>query len=132
MTDAIQKVHNAPPGKPERYSTEEMCEALMKAKGLVTVAARQLGCHPKTVRRYIDNHPTVAEAKTEAREGILDMAEARLFQAIDKGEPWAISSILRTLGKDRGYVERVEQDQRGHVEHYIVNIGGDDSSTGTS
>jgi len=132
MTDAIQKIHNIPPGKPERYTTEEVCEALMKAKGLVSVAARQLGCAPRTVRAYVDRHPTVAEAKREAREGILDMAEARLFQAIDKGEPWAISSILRTLGKDRGYVERVEQDNRGHVDHYIVNIGSDDSSTGTS
>lgn len=105
---ALANAHNVPPGKPERYTTDEVCDALMKAKGLVSVAARQLGCDAKTVRRYIERHPTVAQAKVEARESILDMAEGRLFQAIDKGEPWAISSILRTLGKERGYVERSE------------------------
>lgn len=132
MTDALVKAEKYIPTNTERYTAEQMVDALLKAKGLVSVAAKMLGCTPRTVHAYINRYATVAQAKTEAREGILDMAEARLFQAIDKGEPWAISSILRTLGKERGYVERTEQDHRGSVDHFIVNIGGDDSSTGTS
>ena len=36
-----------------------------------------------------------------------------VYQAIIAGEPWAVQFRLRTKGKGRGYVERVEQDIRG-------------------
>lgn len=39
----------------------------------------------------------------------------RLFQAIEDREPWAIAMVVKTLGKDRGYVERTEQALSGHV-----------------
>jgi hypothetical protein len=37
----------------------------------------------------------------------------KLYQAIIAGEPWAVQFRLRTKGKGRGYVERIEQDLRG-------------------
>lgn len=110
----VQKSPKSPPTKPERYTADQVAEALIKARGLVTAAARILECDPSTVRHYIKRYATVAAALTEARAGILDMTEARLFQAIDKGEPWAIALTLRTIGKDRGYVEKQE------VQHTIT------------
>ena len=39
----------------------------------------------------------------------MDTAEDRLGLAVEAGAPWAITFVLRTIGKDRGYVERSEQ-----------------------
>lgn len=112
MTSALSPVEK---GTNEKYTAQQVADALLAAKGLVTVAARTLHCDPKTVDNYAKRYVMVREAKQQAREGILDMTEARLFQAIDKGEPWAIAMMLRTLGKDRGYVERTETDVRGKL-----------------
>jgi hypothetical protein len=48
------------------------------------------------------------------------MAEAKLMQAVDKGEQWAITMILRTLGRERGYVERQEVSNVTTVRLQIV------------
>ena len=47
-----------------------MIDALIRAKGKPTVAARILGCDYKTVKRYIDNYPTVADARSEQHEAL--------------------------------------------------------------
>lgn len=103
-------VPNVPPIKQPEFTAEQMIDAIKSARGLITVAAARLGCSPKTVHRYIDKYPTVAAAKKEAREGILDMTEARLYHAANDGEQWAVTFLLKNLGKDRGYVERSQID----------------------
>ena len=42
-----------------------------------------------------------------------DAAEMVLYKAIMAGEPWAVQFRLRTKGKGRGYVERVQQEISG-------------------
>jgi len=115
----------------EKFTAEQVADACHKAKGLVTVAARQLNCDPMTIRNYAKRYASVRDALKEAREGIIDLSEARLFQAIDRGEPWAISLILKTVGKDRGYVESIDQNIKGSVGHYIIDIGPSDDSSAT-
>lgn len=105
---------NRPPIKQERYTAEQVRDALIKSRGLVTVAARTLECNPHTIRAYIAKYPTVAAALKEAREGILDMTEARLFQAANEGEQWAVTFLLKNIGKDRGYMEKQQ------IEHTIT------------
>ena len=39
---------------------------------------------------------------------MVDLAEQKLWESIQHGEPWGITLCLKTLGKDRGYVERQE------------------------
>ena len=39
---------------------------------------------------------------------MIDTAELKLWQSIQNGEAWGITLCLKTLGKDRGYVERQE------------------------
>src|SRR5262245_30739542 len=101
--------------RPRRYSQHEVAEALRANRGLVTLAARRLGCSRRTIANYVDRCPGVAEALTEAREAQLDVAEARLFQAIDEGELAAITFYLRTVGRHRGYSERHEVAVDGKV-----------------
>jgi hypothetical protein len=50
----------------------------------------------------------VRPSPKEERGQMVDLAEAKLFEAVREGRPWAITSLLRRLGKDRGYTERAE------------------------
>jgi hypothetical protein len=40
----------------------------------------------------------------------LDMTELKLFQAIDQGEAWVILYYLKTQGRERGDIEKVDTD----------------------
>ena len=106
-----------------RFTQRQMIDALTKAKGMVSVAARSLDCDPETVRNYVARYPKVAEAIREARELTLDISELALYKAIQEGEGWAIKYMLATQGKNRGYVERQEitgadgQPQKYVIEH---------------
>lgn len=90
-----------------------MQTALKQSRGLVNPAARALKCSPRTVRRYINKYPTIKEVVSDERENMIDAAEAALFQEIEGGNMTAIIFTLKTVGKDRGYVERVEQSGPG-------------------
>ena len=93
----------------ERYTTQEVIEAIQAAKGLKSVAARRLGCSWWTVHRMCQRHPTVQRAYEETREQLVDLAEAKLMVKLNIGEDSSIIKwVLATLGKDRGWVERKE------------------------
>lgn len=96
-------------GDKPHYTTQQMIDALMEARGMVTVAAAVVGCHPLTVRAYMRRYPTVAQALLDAREAMTDVAESALYDAIVAGDLGAVKYYLSTIGKDRGYVERQEQ-----------------------
>lgn len=91
------------------YTAEQMIAALNDTKGMVYLAAKRLGCSYQTVLTYCARHPTVQAAKDGHRGEMIDTAELKLWQSIQNGEAWGISLALKTLGKDRGYVERTEQ-----------------------
>jgi hypothetical protein len=100
---------------PRKYTQQQMLTALEQSKGMVTVAARLLGCHVETVYAYVARYPAVAAAKAQQREAFLDVAELALYKAVQGGEAWAVCFALKCLGKERGYVERVEQAHSGTV-----------------
>ena len=92
----------------DKYTTEQVIDALRKTRGLISLAATALGCEPQTVRSYVKRYPTVATALREERERMTDIAEASLYQQIKDGQGWAVCFYLKTIGKERGYVERQE------------------------
>jgi hypothetical protein len=94
-------------GKPQ-YTNARILAALAQTNGTVYLAAEALGCHPDTIFRRIKQHPAVAQAVYAHRGRRVDRAELKLDAAVDAGEPWAVALVLKTLGKDRGYVERQE------------------------
>lgn len=91
-----------------KYTVEQVRGALENSKGLISPAARALRCSQMTVRRYIERHPTLEQAKNDEREKLIDTAEAYLYQQIVSGNIAAILFTLKTVGKSRGYVERAE------------------------
>lgn len=92
----------------EKYTAAQVIEAIRGSRGIVSNAARKLGCSRKTIYNYIDRYATVAEALEEEREDLLDFVEDRLLREIDHGNMTAIIFYLKTRGKHRGYVERQE------------------------
>lgn len=48
------------------------------------------------------------DAVIQGRNARLDFAESKLDQNINNGDTTAIIFLLKTLGKERGYVERQE------------------------
>jgi hypothetical protein len=91
-----------------RYTVDQVIQALKDTKGMVYLTAQVLKCTANTVFSYCERYPAVEQAKHDARGEMLDICELKLFQAVQKGEPWAIAFCLKTLGKDRGYVEKHE------------------------
>jgi hypothetical protein len=95
----------------ERYKVEQVIKALEQTHGAVSLAAERLGCSQQTVRNYRDRHPSVAKVIDDQRDRMVDIAELKLLEAVQvRGEAWAIALVLKTLGKNRGYVEKTQQE----------------------
>jgi hypothetical protein len=106
----------------ERYTVAQVIHAIEMSRGMVSAAAKMLGCIRGTIYDYRDRHPEVAEALAEANELQLDVAELNLFKAIDRSEPWSICFYLKTKGRQRGYIERHEIKATITVEHLVELI----------
>jgi hypothetical protein len=91
-----------------KYKAATVADALTKARGVVSHAARLLDCDRTTVYAYINRYPTVAQARDDAREDLLDYVENKLLEQITEGNMTAIIFYLKTQGRHRGYVERME------------------------
>lgn len=112
--------HKKMAGK-DQYTAQQMIDALTKAKGMKTVAARLLGCDYKTVVRYIENYATVKQALDDSKESLGDSIETTLLaEALgirDDNGKWtrepnitALIFLAKThpVMRERGYAERRE------------------------
>ena len=88
------------------WKNSEIERALREAKGMVYLAARQLGCHPDTIKARLKTSPQLRAVLESEDELVTDTAELKLYQAIITGEPWAIQYRLSRKGKARGYGEQ--------------------------
>ncbi len=103
-------------------------DAILRNRGLVEAAATDLGCTHECLRVRAKQDPDIAQAIADARERLVDFAETKMFDALERGDSWAIAMVLKTLGKGRGYVERQEVVQAGEplqVVTRIVRVSGD-------
>ena len=119
----------------EKFTATQIIKALREKHGNLSAAARYLGCDRHTVSRYIALYPSVKAVADEERETLIDFAENQLFQQVKDGNITAIIFTLKTIGKQRGYVERQEitgADDNGIVfmVKYDENIR--DTSTETA
>lgn len=77
--------------------------------GNVAAVARSLGVSRSAIVYHLDKHPEWKQIRREAMESALDAAEQNLFKAAEEGNLTAIIFVLKTLGKERGYVERQQR-----------------------
>lgn len=100
----------------QRFTAQQVADALIEAKGFVSVAARRLNVTGRTIRNYVNRYQVCREALIEAREGVDDMAESKLFQRINEGDTAAIIFYAKTRLRHRGYAEKL------NIEHSIDSI----------
>ena len=112
--------------KKRANTAQIIIEAIEQSKGFITVAAKNCGLSYVTVKKYVDQYPTVARAMKEAKESILDFTESKLLVNITKGDTASIIFYLKTQGKARGYIERQEltgaEGRPIRMEATIVNF----------
>jgi hypothetical protein len=92
---------------------KEVADALIKARGLQTVAAEMLGCSWQTVRTYVQKYPECAAAIQLANTALGDLAENKLVDNITAGDQRAIEFYLKTKQRDRGYADKTQVEVTG-------------------
>ena len=106
----------------KKYTTAKIIQALKAANGGAYAAAAALGCSHETIYNAIRTNPDVKAAFESERGLMLDCAENELYNAIKRGESWAVLFALKTAGKSRGYSERQELAHSHNPEDQKLEI----------
>jgi hypothetical protein len=100
---------------PVRRDTNKkmMLVALKESLGVVMPACEITGTSRTTHYIWMKEDPEYRRAVEECREMAIDFAESALHKQIKGGGVPSTIFYLKTIGKDRGYVERQELDVDG-------------------
>ncbi len=95
--------------------------ALKDTGGIYQQIAKNLKVCRNAVVKYVSKHPETKALIEEERERILDLMEASLIKkAIVNDDFKAQQFYLKTIGKDRGYVEKTETELSGSTDNRIT------------
>jgi hypothetical protein len=98
-----------------KASKRKLIKALKTSMGNISAAARNLGMARSYISQVVNSDPELLQIAVDARESMVDNAESALSLAVNRGEAWAVCFLLKTQGKNRGYVERVETKAESKV-----------------
>ena len=85
------------------YRVEEIVQEVHDCRGIVQLVAEKLCVARATVLNYRRDHKEVKAAFKEEREKMIDIAEVKLYNALEEGEEWAVKLVLSRMGRDRGW-----------------------------
>lgn len=108
-------------------------EALEQSMGTNTDLSRRLHVTPGAITQFLDRYPDMKQLFVEKRLENIDRAELEIFEQLDfdgddkpgvnaKIRQTAALSILKTLGRDKGWVEKTEQDVNYKGEGFKIII----------
>ncbi|MBD5585832.1 MAG: hypothetical protein HDQ88_12180 [Clostridia bacterium] len=101
-------------GKSKRKSPpipiSKIIMAYEKKAGNLSATASALGVSRQTLYDWRKEFPELKSKMEDIEESLLDFTESKLLEAIQDGNLTAIIFHLKTKGKERGYVERVENN----------------------
>lgn len=87
------------------FSEAKALKAAQECDGSKILTAQKLGCCRTTLDKYIQRYPALQDFFESKRLEHLDDAEDTLYKAAKKGNLSAAMFILKTQGRDRGWVE---------------------------
>lgn len=90
------------------WKADNVIQLIREKRGNLSAVARELKVSRPTLYKYLESRTTVQDALEEARETMLDEAEAKLYEKVLNGDTAELIFFLKTRGKSRGYVERTE------------------------
>lgn len=88
---------------------KEFLKVFNQVGGNISMACRQANIKSRTTYyRWLENDE-FRDAVENVNESFIDLAESQLRAAVSRGDMNAVFFLLKTKGKNRGYVERSEQ-----------------------
>ena len=110
---------------------DDFLEVLRKALGNVSVACKSFGIDRQTYYNWCKEDPEFAAKCEEVKEVRKDFIESALDKRIQAGDTAAIIFAAKTICKDRGYVERVENEVHAHapLSFVIEEATGNENTT---
>lgn len=125
----------------------KLLEALELSKGIVTIACASIGCPRSTYYLWYKDDPEFTAAVDEIQDVAIDFVESKLMQKINgvtiaaKGDipqydlppsDTAIIFYLKTKGKKRGYIERMEVDNLTPIQVMTLDPLNDPATNDSS
>ena len=89
---------------------EQIASVYAKKAGNVSATCSALGIARNTFFSWRNSDDELNRMLTEVEESLIDFSESKLLEKIQDGDLTAIIFHLKTKGKNRGYVERVENN----------------------
>ena len=125
----------------------KLLEALESCNGIVTSACKSIDCPRSTYYNYYNTDPEFKAAVDEIQDVAIDFVESKLMEKINgvtcmgkediydvPPSDTAIIFYLKTKGKKRGYIERMEVDNLTPLQ--VMNVDPlsqvDDTTTNDS
>jgi hypothetical protein len=96
-----------------KVTIEQIEQALIANGGWYTKAANALGVSHQAISKRVAKSERLQKAVEEVKAKYLDLAESKLLQKINEGDLGAICFYLKCQGKDRGYIERMQNEVTG-------------------
>ncbi len=91
-----------------KITKDMLGKKLTQYGGNISACARFFQVSRTAIHNYIKRHPELISVLEDSREQFLDDAESALHKAIKNGDAWAVCFALKTVGRKRGYSERME------------------------
>lgn len=93
------------------FHVEEIALFLTEERGNLSATARRMKVSRQSLKDKVDRTVELKFLVDELLQGILDQAERNIFDAVaEQGDLNQSQFVLKTLGKDRGYVTKKEID----------------------
>lgn len=117
--------------KQVQLTIEQYEDALRKAGGFISYAAKSLNVSPSAVTQRVKANEHLQQVLREVKDSYLDLSEAALLKKIKAGDLGAICFYLKCQGKDRGYVEKQQIEASspdGKPLKFNIEFVGSDAS----
>tara|TARA_R110000868_G_scaffold227064_2_gene480040 strand:- start:702 stop:1076 length:375 start_codon:yes stop_codon:yes gene_type:complete len=95
---------------------------LTKSLGIVTTACKNADCSRETFYKYCREDEAFNTAVKDIENIALDFVESQLHKSISRGKEASTIFYLKTKGKRRGYIERIQTEDITDREPIQVTI----------
>lgn len=113
---------------PTRVPVELIEETLHRHHGNISKTAADLDLNYCILADYVESSTKLLHLCMTHRKSLVDQAEHNLRNQLDQNSWKATQFTLKTLGRDRGYVERKEQEHK-HTVHRTSTVDLDQLSS---
>jgi ACT domain-containing protein len=93
-----------------QHNKKALLKALEKSMGIVSKACKIVDLDRSTFYKYYNEDEEFKNDVDNMQDYVLDFAESKLLENIKDKKETSIIFYLKTKGRKRGYIEKIEQD----------------------